>query len=113
MVCITKNVKYREAPQKKEGMHDQCRVRQGHTLSSDGWKRGKPEGRLESESRISISVLNQHPLRAKLVWVRLPGFPVFVRQVTHHLPEGTAPHCLRPPPPARSDEYPPLDPSSD
>ena len=36
--------------------------------------------------------------------VRLPGFPVFVRQVTHHLPEGTAPRCLRPSPPARTDD---------
>ena len=45
--------------------------------------------------------------------VRLPGFPVFVRQVTHHLPEGTALHRLHPPPLARIDENPPLDPGSD
>ena len=49
------------------------------------------------------------------------GFPfiaraplsLLVRQVTHHLPEGTAPHRLHPPPLARIDENPPLDPGSD
>ena len=40
-------------------------------------------------------------------------FQFFVRQVTHHLPEGTAPHRLHPPPLARIDENPSLDPGSD
>ena len=42
-----------------------------------------------------------------------PVFLFFVRQVTHHLPEGTAPHRLHPPPLVRIDENPPLDPGSD
>ena len=46
-------------------------------------------------------------------WAYSPVFQFFVRQVTHHLPEGTAPHRLHPPPLARIDKNPPLDPGSD
>ena len=42
-----------------------------------------------------------------------PGFQFSVRQVRHHLAEGTAAHRLRPPPPARIDENPSTDPGSD
>ena len=38
-------------------------------------------------------------------WVQLPAFPVFVRLVLHHHPEGTAPHRLHPPPLARIDKF--------
>ena len=45
-----------------------------------------------------------------VVWTKKRGrmkavvlMATFVRQVTHHLPEGTAPHRLHPPPLARID----------
>ena len=37
--------------------------------------------------------------RETMVWNKRTAMMMFVRQVTHHLREGTAPHSLHPPPP--------------